>query len=94
MVAAWRAESVATIGYCGKAPDYAFNRIEANLVPRIPKCGIRVASQGEVADDLTVCVVVDKGRECLGSHDTPDPRAYQVRPEPLEGLRLDDEALG
>jgi len=75
MVAAWRAESVAIIGYCGNAPDHPFNRIEANLAPRIPTCGFRVASQGAVADDLTVCVVLDKGRVGLESQDTPDPRA-------------------
>lgn len=90
MVAAWRAESVEIIGYCGNAPDHAFNRIEANLVPRIPTCGFRVASQGTVADDLTVCVVLDKGRVCRGSQDKPNPRADQVWPEPLEGLWLDD----
>ena len=32
MVAAWQVEAVAIIGYCGNAPDHAFNRIEANLV--------------------------------------------------------------
>ena len=32
MVAAWQVEAVVIIGYCGNAPDLAFNWIKANLV--------------------------------------------------------------